>query len=104
MPFPELLEEFEFPKGLNLTAGQLLAYDHYLDAIRTEATINAEAFKKGWAEGYAIGLAEGYATGLAIGRAEALKFVATNLKNAGQLTTQQITDITDLSEEEINLL
>ncbi|MCB0648424.1 MAG: Rpn family recombination-promoting nuclease/putative transposase [Saprospiraceae bacterium] len=125
---PEILEAIELTKESNFTPEQLLAYDKYLDAIRTEASIKADALKKGKAEGEAIGIAKGEAIGLAkgeeiglakgeeiglakgeeIGRikaeAETLKSVALRLKKAGTMPTEQIADVTGLSEDEVNLL
>lgn len=81
---PEILEAIELTKESNFTPEQLLAYDKYIDAIRSEASIKADARKAGKAEG--------------------LKSVALKLKKSGLLTVQQIVEVTGLSEEEINLL
>ncbi len=89
---PEILEAIELTKESNFTPEQLLAYDKYIDAIRTEASIKADAHKAGKAEGEVIGKTEGLKTG------------ALKLKKSGLLTVQQIVEVTGLSEEEINLL
>ena len=81
---PEILEAIELTNESNFTPEQLLAYDKYLDAIRTEASIKADA--------------------LAEGEAKALRLVARNLKKAGNLSLKQIAEATGLSEHAISLL
>ncbi|HMS69674.1 MAG TPA: hypothetical protein PKD18_16120, partial [Saprospiraceae bacterium] len=72
------------------------AYDKYIDAIRTEKTLIAEAEAKGRAEGEARGEERGETRGK--------RLAAINLKKMDLLTNQQIADATGLSLSEVEAL
>ena len=96
----EILQAIELTHESNYTPEQLAAYDKYIDAIRTEKTLIAEAE----AQGRAKGVAEGKAEGKTEGEKESAIATAKNLKKMGILTFQQIADVTSLSISEINSL
>ena len=76
----EILEAIELTHESNYTLAQLAAYDKYIDAIRTEKTLIANAEAKG------------------------VKQTAKNLKIMGLLTNQQIADASGLTLSEIEAL
>ena len=88
----EILQAIELTHESNYTPEQLAAYDKYIDAIRTEKTLIADAEARGEAKGEARGKVEGAIA------------TAKNLKNLGLLTNQQIADATGLSLSEIEAL
>ena len=93
IPLPEeILQAIELTHESNYTPEQLAAYDKYIDAIRTEKTLIADAEARGEAKGEARGKVEGAIA------------TAKNLKNLGLLTNQQIADATGLSLSEIEAL
>jgi len=82
IPLPEeILQTIELTHESNYTPEQLAAYDKYIDAIRTEKTLIADAEARG----------------------EKIKAIATakNLKKIALLTNQQIADATGLSISEV---
>ena len=95
----EILQAIELTHESNYTPEQLAAYDKYIDAIRTEKTLIADAEARGEAKGEARGQAKGEAKGEA-----RLRLTAKNFKTLGLLTNQQIADATGLSISEINSL
>ena len=84
-----------------------LAYDRHIDAIRIQSDVLDTAKKEGIDEGRALGIAIGKAEGKAIGKAEGLKegalSIAKKMKAKGY-PTAAITEITQLSQEEIDSL
>ena len=84
----EILQAMELTHESNYTPEQLAAYDKYIDAIRTEKTLIAEAEVKGEARGEIRGKRQ----------------TAINLKKLGLLTNQQIADATGLTLSEIETL
>ncbi|MBK8633685.1 MAG: Rpn family recombination-promoting nuclease/putative transposase [Saprospiraceae bacterium] len=84
----EILQAMELTHESNYTPEQLAAYDKYIDAIRTEKTLIAEAEVKGEARGETRGKRQ----------------TAINLKKLGLLTNQQIADATGLTLSEIEAL
>ena len=84
----EILQAIELTHESNYTPEQLAAYDKYIDAIRTEKTLIAEAEARGEARGEAKGVRE----------------TAKKLKTLGLLTNQQIADATRLTLSEIEAL
>ena len=84
----EILQAIELTHESNYTPEQLAAYDKYIDAIRTEKTLIAEAEDRGEAKG----------------KVESAIATAKNLKNLGLLTNQQIADATGLTLSEIEAL
>ena len=85
IPLPEeILQAIELTHESNYTTEQLAAYDKYIDAIRTEKTLIADAEAKG----------------------EKKKAISTakNLKKIALLTYQQIADATGLSLSEVEAL
>ena len=95
----EILQAMELTHESNYTPEQLAAYDKYIDAIRTEKTLIADAEARGEAKGEARGQAKGEAKGEA-----RLRLTAKNFKTLGLLTNQQIADATGLSLSEIEAL
>ena len=91
----EILQAIELTHESNYTPEQLAAYDKYIDAIRTEKTLIADAEARGEAKGKAKGETKGEAR---------LRQTAKNFKTLGLLTNQQIADATGLSISEINSL
>ncbi len=96
---PEILEAIELTKESNYTPEQLLAYDKYLDGIRTQEMYRKDAEARGKAIGEVIGEARGEARG-----EEKLKAVAQKLKNRGIFTNEEIAETTGLSLSEVELL
>ena len=92
----EILEAIELTHESNYTPEQLAAYDKYIDAIRTEKTLIADAEAKGIAQGIAKGITEG----------SKQKAITTckNLKKLALLTNQQIAEATGLSLSEVEAL
>jgi len=84
----EILQAIELTHESNYTPEQLAAYDKYIDAIRTEKTLIAEAEVKGEARGETKGKRQ----------------TAINLKKLGLLTNQQIAEATGLTLSEIEAL
>ena len=84
----EILQAIELTHESNYTPEQLAAYHKYIDAIRTEKTLIAEAEARGEARGEAKGVRE----------------TAKKLKTLGLLTNQQIADATRLTLSEIEAL
>ena len=85
IPLPEeILQAIELTHESNYTTEQLAAYDKYIDAIRTEKTLIADAEAKG--------------------EKKKAKATVKNLKNLGLLTNQQIADATGLSLSEVEAL
>ena len=84
----EILQAMELTHESNYTPEQLAAYDKYIDAIRTEKTLIAEAEVKGEARGETRGKRQ----------------TAINLKKLGLLTNKQIADATGLTLSEIETL
>ena len=87
----EILQAIELTHESNYTPEQLAAYDKYIDAIRTEKTLIADAEARGQAKGEAKGEAR-------------LRLTAKNFKTLGLLTTQQIADATGLTLAEVEAL
>ena len=92
----EILQAIELTHESNYTPEQLAAYDKYIDAIRTEKTLIAEAEARGEARGEAKGEARGEAKGV--------RQTAKNFKTLGLLTNQQIADATGLTLAEVEAL
>ena len=89
IPLPEeILQAIELTHESNYTPEQLAAYDKYIDAIRTEKTLIADAEAKGRAEGEARGK----------------RLAAINLKKLGLLTNKQIADATGRTLAEVEAL
>ena len=89
IPLPEeILQAIELTHESNYTPEQLAAYDKYIDAIRTEKTLIADAEAKVRAEGEARGK----------------RLAAINFKKLDLLTNQQIADATGLSLSEVEAL
>ena len=88
---PEILEAIELTKESNYTPEQLLAYDKYLDGIRTREMYRIDAEARGEARGKAIG-------------DEKLKAVAQKLKKRGIFTNEEIAETTGLSLSEVEAL
>ena len=80
----EILQAIELTHESNYTPEQLAAYDKYIDAIRTEKTLIAEAETRGEAKG--------------------VRQTAKNFKTLGLLTNQQIADATGLTLAEVEAL
>ena len=96
IPLPEeILQAIELTHESNYTPEQLAAYDKYIDAIRTEKTLIADAEARGEAKGKAKGETKGEAR---------LRQTAKNFKTLGLLTTQQIADATGLTLAEVEAL
>ena len=95
----EILQAIELTHESNYTPEQLAAYDKYIDAIRTEKTLIADAEARGEAKGEARGQAKGEAKGEA-----RLRLTAKNFKTLGLLTNQQIADATGLTLAEVEAL
>ena len=91
----EILQAIELTHESNYTPEQLAAYDKYIDAIRTEKTLIADAEARGEAKGKAKGETKGEAR---------LRQTAKNFKTLGLLTTQQIADATGLTLAEVEAL
>ncbi|MFZ1788172.1 MAG: Rpn family recombination-promoting nuclease/putative transposase [Saprospiraceae bacterium] len=101
IPLPEeILQAIELTHESNYTPEQLAAYDKYIDAIRTEKTLIAEAEARGEKRGEAMGEARGDARGEKRGK----RLAAINLKKLGLLTNKQIADATGLTLSEIEAL
>jgi predicted transposase/invertase (TIGR01784 family) len=116
-PPKELLDTRETKQALDyvervaFTPEQLLAYDKYWDAIRTERSALSDKFSEGEAKGLAKGKAEGLAEGKAEGKAEGLTEgetrgkmeVARTLKKMG-LAVADIAKATGLTPSKIEKL
>jgi predicted transposase/invertase (TIGR01784 family) len=100
----EILQAIELTHESNYTVEQLAAYDKYIDAIRTEKTLIADAEARGEARGEAKGEARGEARGEAKGEAKGVRQTAKNFKTLGLLTNQQIADATGLTLAEVEAL
>ncbi|HOY12399.1 MAG TPA: Rpn family recombination-promoting nuclease/putative transposase [Saprospiraceae bacterium] len=96
----EILQAIELTHESNYTPEQLAAYDKYIDAIRTEKTLIADAEARGEAKGEARGEARGEVKG----KVEGAIATAKNLKNLDLLTNQQIADATGLTLSEVEAL
>ncbi|MFZ1790549.1 MAG: hypothetical protein WAT92_19660 [Saprospiraceae bacterium] len=88
----EILQAIELAHESTYTPEQLAASDKYIDAIRTEKTLIADAEARGEAKGEARGEAKG------------VRQTAKNFKTLGLLTNQQIADATGLTLSEIEAL
>ncbi|MBK8636508.1 MAG: hypothetical protein IPN72_24350 [Saprospiraceae bacterium] len=91
----EILQAIELTHESNYTPEQLAAYDKYIDAIRTEKTLIADAEARGEAKGKAKGETKGEAR---------LRQTAKNFKTLGLLTNQQIADATGLTLAEVEAI
>ena len=100
---PEILEAMELTDESNYTPEQLLAYDKYLDAIRTEEMFREDAEERE-AQREAQGEARGEARGEAKGERKKALMTAKNLKVLGLLSNKQIADATGLAIEEVEEL
>ena len=112
---PGLKEAREKLELDRMSKSELAAYYRHLDNVvilrDNIITARGEGHLEGRAEGRAEGIAEGRAEGIAEGRAEgiaegernALRRTAKGMKQKG-LSVQDISDITGLTKEEIDLL
>ena len=76
--YPNLKKAVELLDESNYTEGQLVAYDRYLDSIRTWNSSMKLSYEEGVDEGRAAGKEEGRAEG----KAEGIKQGAQNLSQA----------------------
>ena len=88
----EILEAIDLAHESNYTPEQLATYDKYIDAIRTEKTLFADAEAKGIAQG------------ITEGSKQKAIMTGKNLKKIALLTNQQIAEATGLSLSEVEAL
>lgn len=89
----EIMQAIENLQESAFSRSELESYDKYWDSIRTEKTLQSGFYDKGRLEGRAEGRAEGEEIGM--------KKVAVNMKKKG-MPTRDISELTGLSEEEID--
>ena len=95
---PEILEAMELTDESNYTPEQLLAYDKYLDAIRTE-----EMFREDAEEREAQREAQGEAREKAKWE-DKIKKTVQKLKKSGHFTNEEIAETMGLSVSEVEML
>ena len=100
---PEIVQALEIIQESAFTPEELEWYDKYWDIISTERSYLVDAKLEGKMEGLLEGKIEGKKEGLQEGRLEEKRETARKLKNKG-FPIQDISDITGLSIQEIELL
>jgi predicted transposase/invertase (TIGR01784 family) len=94
---PEIVQALEIAKESRYTKEELLAYDEFWDALRTEKTLIIDAESRGEERGIQIGEERGIQKGEYQNKIETAK----RLKKKGVFSNEDIADITGLTLEEV---